>query len=56
MDNLIVGKRGAKIPLETWSPSFGAFLRTALKLKLQYFGHLMQTPQLIGKDSDAGKD
>ena len=25
-----------------------------LKLKLQYFGHLMQS-QLIGKDSDAGK-
>ena len=24
-----------------------------LKLKLQYFGHLMQ---FIGKDSDAGKD
>ena len=28
-----------------------------LKLKLQYFGHLMQTnSQLIGKDSNAGKD
>ena len=27
-----------------------------LKLKLQYFGHLMQKSQLIGKDSDAGKD
>ena len=26
-----------------------------LKLKLQYFGHLMQS-WLIGKDSDAGKD
>ena len=26
-----------------------------LKLKLQYFGHLMQS-QLIGKDPDAGKD
>ena len=26
-----------------------------LKLKLQYFGHLMQS-QLIEKDSDAGKD
>ena len=26
-----------------------------LKLKLQYFGHLMQR-QLIGKDPDAGKD
>ena len=26
-----------------------------LKLKLQYFGHLMQS-QLSGKDPDAGKD
>ena len=26
-----------------------------LKLKLQYFGHLMQSG-LIGKDSDAGRD
>ena len=27
-----------------------------LKLKLQYFGHLMQRPALMGKDPDAGKD
>ena len=27
-----------------------------LKLKLQYFGHLLQTSQLVGKDPDAGKD
>ena len=27
-----------------------------LKLKLQYFGHLMQRAALIGKDSGAGKD
>ena len=27
-----------------------------LKLKLQYFGHLMQKNWLIGKDPDAGKD
>ena len=27
-----------------------------LKLKLQYFGHLMAISQLIGKDPDAGKD
>ena len=26
-----------------------------LKLKLQYFGHLMQR-ELVGKDPDAGKD
>ena len=27
-----------------------------LKLKLQFFGHLMQTEQLNGKVPDAGKD
>ena len=27
-----------------------------MKLKLQYFSHLMQKKQLIGKDPDAGKD
>ena len=27
-----------------------------LKLKLQYFGHLMVKNRLIGKDPDAGKD
>ena len=30
--------------------------RLRLKLKLQYFGHLMAKSQLIGKDPDAGKD
>ena len=27
-----------------------------LKLKLQYFGHLMRESWLIGKDPDAGRD
>ena len=27
-----------------------------LKLKLQYFGHLMRRTDYIGKDPDAGKD
>ena len=27
-----------------------------LKLKLQYFGHLMQKVDSFGKDSDAGRD
>ena len=27
-----------------------------LKLKFQYFGHLMQTVDSFGKDSDAGRD
>ena len=30
--------------------------RVMLKLKLQYFGHLMRRTLLIGKDSDAGRD
>ena len=27
-----------------------------LKLKLQYFGHLMRRTDSLGKDTDAGKD
>ena len=27
-----------------------------VKLKLQYFGHLMWTANSVGKDPDAGKD
>ena len=27
-----------------------------LKLKLQYFGHLMRSVDSLGKDSDAGRD
>ena len=27
-----------------------------LKLKLQYYGHLMRTPNSLGKDPGAGKD
>ena len=27
-----------------------------LKLKLQYFGHLMRRTDSLGKDPDAGKD
>ena len=30
--------------------------RMMLKLKLQYFGHLMQRVDSLGKDSDAGRD
>ena len=31
-------------------------LMLMLKLKLQYFGHLMQRADSFGKDPDAGKD
>ena len=34
----------------------GCSLGLMLKLKLQYFGHLMQRADIFGKDSDAGKD
>ena len=27
-----------------------------MKLKLQYFGHLMRRAEIIGKDPDAGRD
>ena len=30
--------------------------RTMLKLKLQYFGHLMRRVDSFGKNSDAGRD
>ena len=30
--------------------------RLMLKLKLQYFGHLIQRADSFGKDPDAGKD
>ena len=30
--------------------------RLMLKLKLRYFGHLMQRADSLEKDSDAGKD
>ena len=40
--------------LKEISPGF-SFERLMLKLKPQYFGHLMQS-WLIGKDSDAGRD
>ena len=32
-----------------------ALEKLILKLKLQYFGHLMKTMSLIGKEPDAGK-
>ena len=37
--------------------SLGCFLEgMMLKLKLQYFGHLMRRVNALGKDSDAGRD
>ena len=33
-----------------------ALEKLILKLKLQYFGHLMRTMSLIGKELGAGKD
>ena len=47
-------KRSSKSILKEISPEY-SMERLMLKLKLQYFGHLMWC-QLIGKDPDAGKD
>ena len=41
--------------LKEISPEY-SFERLMLKLKLQYFGHLMQRTDSSGKDPDAGKD
>ena len=47
-------RRSNKSILKEISP--GCSLGLMLKLKLQYFGHLMQRADIFGKDSDAGKD
>ena len=41
--------------LKEISPEY-SLERLMLKLKLQYFGHLMQRTDSLEKDSDAGKD
>ena len=46
---------GFKGPFEGSSTAFPSLEGMVLKLKLQYFDHLMQS-WLIGKDSDAGRD
>ena len=49
-----VHSKGDQSILKEISPGC-SFEGLMLKLKLQYFGHLMQS-LLIGKDSDAGRD
>ena len=48
-------RRSNKSVLKEISPEY-SFEECMLKLKLQYFGHLMQRVLFIGKDPDAGKD
>ena len=48
-------KESNKSTLKEISPEY-SLVGLMLKLKLQYFGHLMQESQLIGKDPDAGED
>ena len=49
-------KRSNQLVLQEIIPKY-SLERVMLKLKLQYFGHLMQRADcLIGKDADAGKD
>ena len=51
---LWTANRSNKSILEEISPEY-SLERLMLKLKLQYFGHLMGKGLFIGKDSDAGK-
>ena len=51
---LWTARRSNKSILKEISPEY-SFEECMLKLKLQYFGHLMQR-SFIGKDPDAGKD
>ena len=48
-------RRSNKSILKEISPKY-SLEGLMLKLKLQYFGHLMRRTLLIGKDSDAGRD
>ena len=48
-------RRSNQSILKEISPEY-SFKGLMLKLKLQYFGHLLVKNWLIGKDSDAGKD
>ena len=48
-------RRSSKSILKEISPEY-SLEGLILKLKLQYFGHLMQRIYFIGKDPDAGKD
>ena len=48
-------RRSNQCILKEISPEY-ALEGLVLKLKLQYFGHLMQRTWLIGKDPDSGKD
>jgi len=48
-------RRSNQFILKETSPEY-SLEGLMLKLKLQYFGHLMQENWLLGKDPDAGKD
>ena len=48
-------RRSNQLILKEISPEY-SLEGLMLKLKCQYFGHLMQRCRLIGKDPDAGKD
>ena len=48
-------RRSNQSTLKEISPEY-SFKGLILKLKLQYFGHLMRRADSFGKDPDAGKD
>ena len=53
--SLLECKEIHSVPLKETSPGC-SFEGLMLKLKLQYFGHLMQRVDSFGKDPDAGRD
>ena len=55
LENPLDCKRSNQSILKEISPEY-SLERLMLKLKLQYFGHLMKKTWLTGKDPDAGKD
>ena len=50
-----IARRSNQCILKEISPEY-SLEGLMLKLKLQYFGHLMQRTDFIRKDPDAGKD
>ena len=55
VESPLVSKGKNQSILKEISPEF-SLEGLMLKVKLQYFGHLMQITNSLGKDPDAGKD
>ena len=55
LESPLTARRSNQLSLKEISPEY-SLEGLMLKLKFQYYGHLMGKSQLIGKDPDAGKD